>query len=479
MRRTGGYLTVYLTLSLTLIVSLYLVLIDSVRYKGAALEAMCAAETGLSSIMGEYNRELFEQFDLFGIDCSYGTASAKINHTEQHLLQYVTRNLDHSEVFLSEYLYRDFFDLEVRDVEMLEVAFFTDDSGAVFRNAAIEAVQDEVGLGLLESVKDWMNTITINGLDEKNSEEELKKADQALNDWNGTEVQIDEQETAYVDVESPIGEVSSLKRKGILNLVMDTSSLSDKRINSQILAQNRMKKGMVSTGNLSMEQREGLVDRFLFQEYLIRSLGRFGDEKEDAALAYQLEYLLAGEDSDVENLRKVAGRICAIREAANAAYLWSDPQKRAEITLAATLACGIFLLPELIPVVSALILFGWAYMESIYDVKSLLEGGKVPLLKDATTWHYGLTAACRGELPGGEISRIGLRYEDYLRTLLMFSGLETLTARAMDMVEADIRLTPGNQLFRLDGCIAGFRAAIRIDSGYGYGFEIVRKKTYE
>lgn len=479
MGKAQGYLTVYLTLSLTLIVSLYLVLIDSVRYKGAAVEALCAAETGLSSIMGEYNRELFRQYNLFGIDCSYGTASAKINHTEQHLLEYVTRNLDHSEVFLSELLYRDFFGLEVRDVELMEVAFLSDDNGAFFRRAAIEAVQDEVGLGLLESVKEWMDTITINGLDQKNSDEELEQADKALNDWNGTEVMINEQETACVEVENPIGGVTALKRKGILNLVTDTATLSDRRINTQTLIRNRIQRGMVSSGNLPSEEEEGLAARFLFQEYLIRNLGRFGEEKEDSALAYQLEYLLAGEDSDVENLRKVAGRICAIREAANAMYLWTDPQKKAEITLAATVACGIFLLPELIPVVSALILFGWAYMESIYDVKSLLEGGKVPIWKDAATWHYGLAAACGGELPSGTISRVGLGYEDYLRTLLMLSGPDQITLRAMDMVEADIRKTPGNQLFRLDGCVAGFRAAVRIDSSYGYGFEIIRKKMYE
>ena len=61
----------------------------------------------------------------------------------------------------------------------------------------------------------------------------------------------------------------------------------------------------------------------------------------------------------------------------------------------------------------------------------------------------------------------------------MLTGLEKLTLRAMDMVEADIRLTPGNQFFRLDGCVAQFRANVRIDSGFGYGFEIIRQKGYE
>ncbi|MGN0424918.1 MAG: DUF5702 domain-containing protein [Acetatifactor sp.] len=479
MRRISGYLTVYLTLCLTLIVSLYLVLIDSARYKGAALEAICAAETGLSSVMGEYHRELFGQFGLFGIDCSYGTASCRINHTEEHLLDYVDRNLDLSDVFLASILYRDFFDLNVRDVEIDQIALFSDGEGAVFRGAAIDAVCDDIGLGLLESVMDWADTITVNGLDRQDSEADMAQANAVLDDLNGTEVQISEQETGYVDVANPVGNVFTLKKKGILNLVTDVSTLSEKRINTAAYIQSRLQKGMVSRGNMAFDERDGLTDRFLFQEFLLRSLGHFGQTKEQTALSYQVEYLLAGADSDVENLRKVAGRLCAIREAANAAYLWSDPQKKAEITLAATIACGIFLLPELIPAVTTLIVLGWAYMESIYDVKSLLEGGKVPLWKDATTWHYGLSAACGGELPGTQISRVGLSYEDYLRVLLMLTGLGKLTLRAMDMVEADIRLTPGNQFFRLDGCVAQFRASVRIESGFGYGFEIIRQKGYE
>ena len=479
MRRVSGYLTVYLTLCLTLIVSLYLVLIDSARDKGSALEAICAAETGLSSVMGEYHRELFRQFGLFGIDCSYGTASCRINHTEEHLLDYVDRNLDVSDVFLASFLYRDFFDLNVRDVEIDQVSLFSDGGGAVFRGAAIDAVSDDIGLGLLESVMDWADTITVNGLDRQNSEADMTRANAVLDDLNGTEVQISEQETGCVDVANPVGNVFTLKKKGILNLVTDVSTLSEKRINTAAYIQSRLQKGMVSRGNMAIDERDGLTDRFLFQEFLLRNLGHFGQTKEQTALSYQLEYLLAGADSDVENLRKVAGRLCAIREAANAAYLWSDPQKKAEITLAATVACGIFLLPELIPAVTTLILLGWAYMESIYDVKSLLEGGKVPLWKDASTWHYGLSSACGGELPGTQISRVGLSYEDYLRVLLMLTGLEKLTLRAMDMVEADIRLTPGNQFFRLDGCVAQFRANVRIDSGFGYGFEIIRQKGYE
>ena len=50
----------------------------------------------------------------------------------------------------------------------------------------------------------------------------------------------------------------------------------------------------------------------------------------EGALQYELEYILAGKNSDIENLRWVAGRLILFREAANAVYLYSDRVKVAE-----------------------------------------------------------------------------------------------------------------------------------------------------
>jgi hypothetical protein len=123
-------------------------------------------------------------------------------------------------------------------------------------------------------------------------------------------------------------------------------------------------------------------------------------------------------------------------------------------------------------------MLGWAYAESVYDVKALLAGEKVPLLKDSESWHYDLEGALSGNL--GEVQQCGegLSYEDYLRVFMFLTGTDTLTARAMDMVEADIRLTPGNAAFRLDACYDRVEAKINITSGWGYDFELIRSVSY-
>ena len=116
-------------------------------------------------------------------------------------------------------------------------------------------------------------------------------------------------------------------------------------------------------------------------------------------------------------------------------------------------------------------------MESLYDVRTLMEGGKIPLIKDRESWHYSLQNALQGgsDPTGGDR---GLAYEDYLRILLWCRSNEELAKLGMNMVEADIRLTPGNTAFRLDGCIVSLGVQLRIHSQYGTDVQLQSHKSY-
>ena len=61
---------------------------------------------------------------------------------------------------------------------------------------------------------------------------------------------------------------------------------------------------------------------------------------------------------------------------------------------------------------------------------------------------------------------------------MAFADLEDLTKRAMNMVEADIRTTPGNAAFRLDGCYDWVEFEAKVKSRYGYEYSIRRGKEY-
>lgn len=481
MRRENAYLTVYLTLCLALVLSLYLTLIEGARRNGAAMEAACAAETGMQNIMAEYHRELLNRYNIFALDSSYGTERCGRKNTEAHLMEYLKKNLDMDDIFLSKYLYRDFFGLHAVDAELTGVSILTDGKGAEFRRMAIEAVKDDVGLGLWDQVQEWTSSVEVNGLDETNYDAERQRLNQELQGYKGEEMQISETETVYLDVENPAAQLDAKRGLGILRLVTENEEeLSHKAIDSSILAGSRMEQGNVNSGNMTVEPVDGMWDKFLFQEYLMRYLDCYADEGEEGALDYQIEYLIAGKDYDTDNLKSVANRLCALREAANVIYLMSDGEKALVIEAAALLICGVFsILPGLLTVVKALLLLGWAYAESVYDVKTLLAGGRVPLIKDRVSWHYDLEGALGGGDDAVSESWNGLEYRDYLRIFMMLTGLDTLTERSLDLVEADIRLTPGNAHFRLDACYTRVEASMRIDSSFGYQFEILRERVYE
>ena len=156
-KRENAYLTVYLTLSLTVLLTLCLLLIEGVRRNGAVLEATCAADVGMQSIMAEYHRELMKQYNLFAIDVSYGTSSCVKRNTESHLYQYLEKNLRFGE--------RDFFALYPNGAELTGVSILTDGNGQVFRQRAVEAIRDDMGLEALEQRREWMRMVEINALE--------------------------------------------------------------------------------------------------------------------------------------------------------------------------------------------------------------------------------------------------------------------------------------------------------------------------
>ncbi len=92
MRKYGGYLTVYLSLSLALILSFILTMVEGARLHAVRMEAECISDIGMNSVLAEFHRELLEQYDLLFVDMSYGTPSAIIENSSEHLRSYMEHN---------------------------------------------------------------------------------------------------------------------------------------------------------------------------------------------------------------------------------------------------------------------------------------------------------------------------------------------------------------------------------------------------
>ncbi len=493
-RYTSAYLTVYLALVLTVLLSLFFALIEGARSNAIRLESECVMDIGMNSILAEYHRELLAQYNLFAVDSSYGTDVTGSTNVAEHLQAYVSRNLSMEDVFLEELLYRDFLGMSVKGIEVTGVSILTDNEGAIFRKRAVEAVKDDVGLTGLTELMKWTETVKDNALLTGDAEEEKCQKDAEIEKYNGTQIPISETEWTTVVVDNPTKNIVGVVDAGIFQIFLEEQELSDKVLQTETLISERRRRNEVSVGNLRAENTADdlaqLEERFLFQEYLLRYLGSYRNPKEAGALSYQVEYLLFGEQEDAKNFKRVVTTLCALRQMADFVSLNADAEKRKEAEAVASTVTYYTGIPQLTPLVQTTLLLAWSIVEGISDVQIILAGGRVPLLKSNDDWNYSLAEVLQwnGNTLQNDISRVesknwnigdGLSYEDYFRIFMMMSDEKELTERAMNMVEADIRLMPGNGNFRLDACYDCLEAQVIIESSYGYCVEITRIKGYE
>jgi len=267
---------------------------------------------------------------------------------------------------------------------------------------------------------------------------------------------------------------------GILGLVLpDDAVISEKEADVSVFTSNRnLQKGM---GDIKGRESGG-ADKLFLQAYAMNKLGTYREPGNPGALDYQVEYIVGGRGSDRENLKKTVNRILLLREAANAAYLYTDPEKRAQSGALAASLCTALLIPEGAFVVEKLLLLGWAYGESLLDVRQLMAGGKVPLVKTGAGWQLELSNI--GQIftmlqEGQAKNTSGLDYNDYLQILLFASSGHSLAFRCMDMIEQNIRLKPGKGNFRIDSCMECLEMETRFLSPSGNQWTAVRNYGYD
>lgn len=82
------------------------------------------------------------------------------------------------------------------------------------------------------------------------------------------------------------------------------------------------------------------------------------------------------------------------------------------------------------------ILAAWAYAESISDVRILLNGGKVSLIKNDTQWNTDLKHLGEAlNTSEKNTEQEGLSYGGYLQLLLWTMSEEKISQRSMNLIE--------------------------------------------
>lgn len=425
-----GYLTLYISLSLSCLLTFVLVLIGG-AYKGAArMKIECAADASCQSVLAEYSRQLQKQYDLFYIDLSYLNQAPSLEALEGRMKWYLMQNC-------SEYT--------LEGVQFEEYAVASDDGGQNMESQAVSYMK-EMDREALDGDLDAMLSRVIS-LEQRDTQGEWSALQEQIAVIPLPVIRNKKGQLEEVALNNPADAVYALLGSDVLYL----AGLSGDQLgNGQEMPEPVLSKRTRNQGKKGIYQKEIQSEQNLFLTYLFDKLGFYRHEKEGTYLGYEIEYAIYGKRNDKDNLEAVAKHILKWRFAENAETILGDASQTADALALADTLQAVMLKPEFRQPVAKSILYAWAYQESLKDLQIIFQGGAVG----------------------------GLNYRQYLALLLRMSDREQRNLRVLDVMEINIQTTTGNPFFAMDWCVESYRSRISIRDSFGKNYVVNRTYGY-
>lgn len=455
-----GSITVYLALTLAIILSLFFCVIESARITSLKTRSKAVSYMATDSCFGEFAKPLFEKYGIFGV---FTTEEDFLADIKDCAAKNITPG---NTTFNSSF---NLFNLSLEDINYNNIFHITDNNGLFFAGQVTayekyriisEEIKELTGLNNLVSNSDvtFPAYIDENGTTINNNDLSV------LTDMSGSGSTMykDSSYSAAKGLEENIAsKVTSLLKSNLLLFFIDDSysishtELTDETAEafpSHICVLTEEAKA-IQSGSIS-DILNASIDKGLFISYITNSFCSYSDTcvNNDISLKYQREYILSGMQSDDDNLLSAALSIVSLRAAFNFTYLLTDVQKRdSAINLANSLT---FSTPIAAQFAAFSILSFWAYAEAIIDTRDLFCGKSVPLMKTADTW----TLSLEGILSLGKYTvskndnSSGYTYDEYLNMCLLIMDPFTMYYRCMDLIQLDMRENVNSE-FHMNACI--------------------------
>lgn len=222
---------------------------------------------------------------------------------------------------------------------------------------------------------------------------------------------------------------------------------------------------------------DGVMDTAFFHSYLLTHFSDFLEGNGEGALSYEQEYLIAGKDTDKENLSSIAMRICAVRTILHFISLYTDSERKMPVEQAALAACGLIGLPALKSIIVFLLLFVWALEEAMIDTAAILLGKRLLLYPGkaggSLMFHeillFSKSFIMERARQKKEGKGIAFGYNEYLLFFLVLTPKEDKKYRAADLIQENLRKTY-HQSFRINRCV--WKISYQLDEKeYEYAYE--------
>ncbi len=437
--------TVFLGLCLSMVMSLFFSMTEVTRYMALLKEGEALFYSATQSAFAEYNRPLWEEYGILALDTDY-CGSNPTDGVCDTVSYYISDGCAATDLIQESSV--DFLKLSVEDVTMDECIYLTDEYGAALIKEAAKCMEKELASAVISEIQNNCESLSESAAVEINLSDVLQNAATSL-EQTYMEETVEEEDSqknsknkktetklktppGNDDAKNLIQSIIEFKNRGILGQVVATEEVSDMVCSGKSFVSERtLNEGNGAVGNVS------LYERALFQYYLTKHFSSYAKKTHEGGMNYELEYILCGKKSDSENLTATVERLLAIREVENLISLKQDVNKVAQAKALAATATAVCLHPELEEAVSYGIMVAWAYLESVLDVRLLLSGGKVALIKSPLEWtsELGNLPACFNINTKAKECTKGISYQQYLLGLFSLESQEKIAYRALDLME--------------------------------------------
>lgn len=459
-------ITLYLSICFSLMFSLIVYTIESCHLDSLIARSEGITYMSLDSLFSEYCLPLFEKYGLFCLN------EQGLDLTKQ-LEKYADANCTMPYSLFSNH--GSFLKLSLKNVDITDTTYITDNDGQVFVQQVCDYVQyleisalanqlqadSQTDYPIVYPVDEFGNPImSFDSIDISAFDGYLP--DQSQNTGKTSiDVSTVDSENFEDTISNSIGHII---KNGLLSFVVeDPKKVSSKSIDKSVLPSvtcQLSENGIAASYGYYRDISETTYKKACFCEYIAHTFGCYTDIKSNSSLDYAMEYIVSGSPDDDVNLINCSLQLITLRTGLNLIHLLSDRDKYNAAMKIAELS-GAIPLPGIVYLTQLAILTIWATAEAILDVRDLLTGKSVVLIKTDKEWNLSLeglenfskntTSENKGDT--------GLSYKRYLEMLIAVQNNISVYYRTMDLIQLDI-CKQYNQNFRLSKCVTGIDTEI-------------------
>lgn len=458
------------TILFTLIISILMLFTFSALEVGriymSRVKAASVVQSVRQNIMADYNRELFERYHLLFMDPTYGTGSEAV--LEEKATDYIECSLNEETGKIYVFSIEELAVIEEENILDHDMRLLKEQIESYEKTAGVLHRAKEVNEKLKNEKADVeaaAQETEDNGVELPVSKNDAESTSGTKNGKTENKQKKTEEANAKVEVKDPRDEMKESLKFGILNFLKPADmKISSKKMNLEHIpsakyeSQKEEEKdnSFKDINNLNdflkqsakEKKQDGLLQKAAFLDYVDYHFSNGVNQREDSVAKCEIEYILKGKDNDFDNLQGVINDITWLRMPINYAYLLTDEAKKSEALTVAAAICTATGTEAFIEVVKYLLLGCWAYAETLCDMRTLLEGGKIAYTKTAASWKTDLKNIAASSTAG--TVKNGLSYEDYLLILLAKKSgkkLNVCYARMLDLMQWNLQRTDDTFFF--------------------------------